>query len=144
LIKRNESVTCSYVDAVAQALADPIRREILRMLRDQPMNAGEIAGAFSVSRPAISRHLRVLREAGLVIDESMGRERTYRLRVDALAELEAYLAELRAPLHAEKHAPSQWERRFLALETEVQRVKRRRRRAAPTRVRQSYKQKETA
>lgn len=148
LIKRNESVTCSYVDAVAQALADPIRREILRMLRDQPMNAGEIAGAFSVSRPAISRHLRVLREAGLVIDESMGRERTYRLRLDALAELEAYLAELRAPLHAEKHeekhAPSQWERRFLALETEVQRVKRRGPRAAPTRVRQSYKQKETA
>jgi DNA-binding transcriptional ArsR family regulator len=122
------------MDAVAQALADPIRREILHMLRDQPMNAGEIAGAFSVSRPAISRHLRVLREAGLVVDESMGRERTYRLKLDALAELEAYLAEL--------HAPSKWERRLLALETEVQRVKRRR--AVTTRVRQSYKQKETA
>ena len=54
------------MDSVAQALADPIRRDILRMLRDQPMNAGGIAGAFSVSRPAISRHLRVLREAGLV------------------------------------------------------------------------------
>jgi len=53
------------MDAVAQALADPIRRQILRMLRDQPVNAGTIAGAFAVSRPAISRHLRVLREAGL-------------------------------------------------------------------------------
>lgn len=113
------------MDAVAQALADPIRREILRMLRDQPLNAGEIARAFPVSRPAISRHLRVLREAGLVKDEPSGRERAYRLTLEALAELEAYLAEL--------HAPSRWERRFEALETEVHRVKRGRRRQSRAR-----------
>ena len=124
------------MDAVAQALADPTRREILRMLRDQPLNAGEIAGAFSVSRPAISRHLRVLREAALVSDESIGRERAYRLTLGALAELEAFLAELRGP--------SRWERRLLALETEVHRVKSRRRAAAPTRVRQNHNRKETA
>jgi DNA-binding transcriptional ArsR family regulator len=124
------------VDAVAQALADPIRREILRMLRERPRNAGEIAGAFSVSRPAISRHLRVLREACLVSDESIGRERAYSLRLDALAELEAFLAEL--------HAPSRWERRLMALETEVHRVKGRRQRVAPARGRQSYNRKETA
>jgi DNA-binding transcriptional ArsR family regulator len=107
------------VDAVAQALADPIRRDILRMLREQPVNAGTIARAFAVSRPAISRHLRVLREAGLVQDEVVGRERAYGLRLAALDELEAFLAELRAP--------GKWARRLLALETEVQRVKRRRR-----------------
>ena len=106
------------MDAVAQALADPIRRDILRMLRDRSVNAGAIAGGFSVSRPAISRHLRVLREAGLVRDELIGRERAYTATLDSLADLEAFLAELRAP--------SRWERRLMALETEVHRVKRRR------------------
>jgi DNA-binding transcriptional ArsR family regulator len=106
------------MDAVAHALADAVRRDIMRMLRDQPVNAGRIAGAFSVSRPAVSRHLRVLREAGLVRDMLRGRERVYQLTLDALSELEAYLAELRAP--------SRWERRLMALETEVHRVKRER------------------
>src|SRR5688572_22946015 len=124
------------MDAVAQALADPIRRDILRMLRDQPANAGAIAGAFSVSRPAISRHLRVLRQAGLVQGELIGRERAYTLTLDALAELEAFLAELRAP--------GKWERRLMALETEVHRVKRERRRAPQDRERAIDKQKETA
>ena len=124
------------MDAVAQALADPIRRDILLMLRAHPVNAGAIAEAFSVSRPAISRHLRVLREAGLVRDELLGRERSYTLTLDALAELEAFLAELRAP--------GKWERRLMALETEVHRVKRTRRRAPQARERDNDNQKETA
>jgi DNA-binding transcriptional ArsR family regulator len=111
------------VDAVSQALADPIRRDILRMVRDGALTAGAIAGAFSVSRPAISRHLRVLREAGLVRDELRGRERVYQLELAALAELEGFLQELHATAAAE------WERRFMALETEVHRVRRRRERA---------------
>lgn len=86
------------------------------MLRHQPISAGRIAGVFAVSRPAVSRHLRVLREAGLVYDELSGRERVYRLTLDTLSELEAFLAELRAP--------DRWERRLMALETEVHRVKR--------------------
>ena len=104
------------MDAVTHALADAVRRDILLMLRDRPVNAGRIAAAFSVSRPAVSRHLRVLREAGLVSDEPSGRERVYRLMPDTLTELEAFLFELRAP--------GQWERRLMALETEVHRVKR--------------------
>ena len=72
------------MDAVAQALADPIRREILVMLHESPRTAGAIADAFTVSRPAVSRHLRVLREAGLVRDTVNGREREYQLAVDAL------------------------------------------------------------
>jgi DNA-binding transcriptional ArsR family regulator len=120
------------MDAVAQALADPTRRQILLLLRDREATAGAIAGAFPVSRPAISRHLRVLREAGLVLDTQRGRERAYRLELGALAELEAFLHDL--------HAASTWQRRFDALETEVHRVRRRRRAtqttaatAAPTR-----------
>ena len=106
------------MDAVAQALADPTRRAILRMLRYRSENAGSIAQVFAVSRPAISRHLRVLREAGLVSDETIGRKRVYRLVLSSLSELEAFLADL--------HSPGQWEHRFMALETEVHRVKRRR------------------
>ena len=109
------------MDAVAQALADPIRRDILLMLRGGPVTAGGIAGAFSVTRPAISRHLRVLREAGLVRDALLGRERHYTLELSALGELEAFLAQLRAP--------AAWARRFMALETEVYRTRRARKRA---------------
>lgn len=105
-------------DAV-QALADPIRREILRRLRDIPLSAGVIARDFLVSRPAVSRHLRVLRSAGLVSVEVSGRERVYQLDLAPLLQIETYLAELRAPQDAERNA---WERRLMALETEVHRV----------------------
>ena len=98
------------------------------MLRDGELAAGAIAGAFDVTRPAISRHLRVLREAGLVIDEAQGRERVYRLEIGALAELEAFLAELR------EDRASTWERRFMALETEVHRTKRERAKEQKARV----------
>lgn len=107
------------MDRVAQALADPIRRELLRMLRDEAATAGALAGAFAVSRPAVSRHLRVLREAGLVRQRVRGRERQYSSHLAPLAELESYLAELRA-------APTVWQRRFDALATEVHRTRRRR------------------
>jgi DNA-binding transcriptional ArsR family regulator len=113
------------VDAVAQALADPIRRDILRMLSRRTHTAGELDGAFSVSRPAVSRHLRVLREAGLVRDTTRGRHREYQLVVTALDELEGYLQTLREPA-------IDWERRFAALETEVYRVRNQRRGAART------------
>jgi DNA-binding transcriptional ArsR family regulator len=111
-----------------QALADPIRREILRRVRDVPLPAGEIARTFSVSRPAVSRHLRVLRTAGLVSAEISGRERVYRLALAPLAQVEAYLAELRAPREAARNA---WERRFMALDTEVHRVRARSKDARP-------------
>lgn len=93
------------------------------MLRLRNHTAGELDGAFSVSRPAVSRHLRVLREAGLVRDTVRGRNREYELVVGALDELEAYVHELRAQ-------PIDWERRFAALETEVYRVRNQRRSAA--------------
>lgn len=75
-----------------QALADPVRRTILELLSRRPRPAGEIAAEFEITRPAISRHLRVLREAGLVEAEREGRERVYSL---AAAPLEELVRELR-------------------------------------------------
>jgi DNA-binding transcriptional ArsR family regulator len=128
----------SVVDAVAHALADPIRRDILRMLRQKTVGAGAIAGAFDVSRPAVSRHLRVLREAGLVRDEVHGRERLYQLDLSALAELEAFLAELH------RTVAEDWERRFMALETEVFRVRQQRKRSSQPALVTEKTTKETA
>jgi DNA-binding transcriptional ArsR family regulator len=108
------------MDDALHALADPIRREILRMVREAALPAGAIAGAFAVSRPAVSRHLRVLRKAGLVRDQIVGRERVYRLELAPLLKAEAYFAELRTPNDA---ARSTWERRLMTLETEVYRVR---------------------
>ncbi|RZS34351.1 ArsR family transcriptional regulator [Herbihabitans rhizosphaerae] len=101
---------------VAGAIADEVRREILVLLHDGPRTAGEIAGRFPISRPAISRHLRVLRESGLVSDELSGRQRIYRLHPEPLRELAAWLARFTTE--------SKWEQRLDALETEVHRTKR--------------------
>ena len=86
------------------------------------MPAGTIAEAFTVSRPAVSRHLRVLREAGLLREKPLGRERVYRLEPAPLAMVEAFVAELRISRYAERIA---WERRFMSLETEVYRTRQR-------------------
>jgi len=106
------------MDAAAAAIADPIRRDIMMLLNGSVLSAGEIAERFDVSRPAVSRHLRVLREAGLVVDEVRGRQRLYRLDTSPLAPLEAWLAQLRADV---------WSQHMDALETEVYRTRRERR-----------------
>jgi DNA-binding transcriptional ArsR family regulator len=109
----------SRVDLVAAAIADPVRRDILEMLRPGPLPAGTIAEQFAISRPAVSRHLRVLREAGLVHDDAVGRQRLYRLDPGHLAELSDWIARFLRP--------SAWEQRLDALETEVHRTRRDRR-----------------
>jgi DNA-binding transcriptional ArsR family regulator len=110
------------VDEVAGAIADPVRRDILLMLRDEPLSAGQIAGRFMISRPAVSRHLRVLREAGLVHDTADGRRRVYTLVTAPLDELAGWLGRLTRP--------SGWQHRLDALETEVYRARRERHTAA--------------
>lgn len=81
---------------VFSALADPIRRQIVELLGTRPMTAGEIAAKFDVSRPAVSRHLRVLREAGLVTVEGSAQHRVYSLASEPLLELEDWLIRHRA------------------------------------------------
>jgi DNA-binding transcriptional ArsR family regulator len=79
------------MEAVAAAIADPVRRRVLELVRDQELPAGEIAGDFEISRPAVSRHLRILRRAGLVHERREGRLRLYRADPRPLEELSAWL-----------------------------------------------------
>ena len=79
------------MDAPLRAIADPHRREILRLVWDGELPVGEIAARFRVTRPAISQHLRVLKDAGLVAERRAGPRRYYRARLDRIAELRAYL-----------------------------------------------------
>src|SRR5688572_2793704 len=69
-----------------QAMADPTRRKILEMLRGGDLSAGEIAEAFSVTKPAISHHLSVLKEAGLAAERRQGQHVIYSLRPDSIVE----------------------------------------------------------
>jgi DNA-binding transcriptional ArsR family regulator len=73
------------------ALGDPTRRVIFEHLAERPRAVGELAGVLPVSRPAVSQHLRVLKDAGLVIDRPEGTRRIYQLNPDGLAELRAQL-----------------------------------------------------
>ncbi len=127
------------MDRIAGAIADPVRREILELLRGRPRPAGDIAGAFDISRPAVSRHLRVLREAGLVVDTVDGRRRIYRLAVEPLIELNAWVASFfdEEAMPAAGAASAGWGARFDALATEVHRTRRDRRRTSDTADRQS-------
>jgi DNA-binding transcriptional ArsR family regulator len=104
------------------ALADPTRRELVTLLARGELSAGDLADRFPVSRPAISRHLRVLRESGLVHVRTEGRRRLYALDPRPLAELDDWLEQYR----------DLWAHRFDALDTELARGRRARRRGEPT------------
>jgi DNA-binding transcriptional ArsR family regulator len=79
------------MQTVIQALGEPHRREILGLVRDRERTAGEIAGRFQVTRSAISQHLTVLKNAGLVSERREGARRLYRARPEGLAELRSFL-----------------------------------------------------
>jgi DNA-binding transcriptional ArsR family regulator len=79
---------------VLDALGDANRRAILEVLAEEPRCVGAIADRLPISRPAVSRHLRVLREAGLVDDEPDGTRRNYRLRPDGIVAVRAYFEQL--------------------------------------------------
>ena len=99
-----------------EALADPTRRRIVELLADGELEAGSIAANFPVSRPAVSRHLRVLREAGLVRSRGEAQRRLYSLDPAPLAEVDEWLSRYRAF----------WTNRLDALDTQVRRARRER------------------
>ena len=103
------------------ALGDPVRRDLVVRLSCGPARVVDLAAHHAISRPAISRHLRVLVEAGLVEAEDRGRERHYRLRRDGLAVLTDWLAALEA---SGAPRPRFAESAFDALELEVRRTTR--------------------
>ena len=79
------------MEAALRAIAEPRRRRILELVGARELSAGEIASHFEVTRPAISQHLGVLKEAGLVDERRNGTQRLYRVRPQGLAELKAFL-----------------------------------------------------
>ena len=81
----------AYADALFPALADPTRREVFERLRSGGLSVGEIARNLPVSRPAVSQHLKVLKEAGLVADEAQGTRRVYHIDPHGLGQLRAWL-----------------------------------------------------
>lgn len=74
-----------------EALGDPNRREILRLLGAEDLAVGEIAEAMPISRPAVSRHLRLLKDAGLVAERAKGTRRIYQLQAEGLEAVQAYV-----------------------------------------------------
>lgn len=96
---RNRSVT-HFPDPIFRALADPTRRAVLDLLRHGRQPAGQIARAFPISRPAISKHLRLLRRARLVQEHRAGRNRFYALDPQPLREVDRWLEHYRMFWHA--------------------------------------------
>ncbi len=101
------------MDTVLQALSDASRRTVLKALSDGPATVNELAALLPIARPGVSRHLRVLRDAGLVDVRKQAQFRVYNLRPEPLAELDEWLGQYR----------SLWEMRLNALHTEVTRGK---------------------
>ena len=100
------------MEAALKAIAAPRRREILTLVRDRELSAGEIAAQFDVTRPAVSQHLTVLKEAGLVSERRNGTRRLYRARPEGLDELKTFLEAF-------------WDVRLEALKREAEREERR-------------------
>jgi DNA-binding transcriptional ArsR family regulator len=99
------------MDVALKAIAEPRRRRILTLVRDEELSAGEIAAHFDVTRPAVSQHLTVLKEAGLVSERRNGTRRLYRARPEGLTELRAFLEGF-------------WDERLEALKREAEREER--------------------
>ncbi|MEU4198016.1 metalloregulator ArsR/SmtB family transcription factor [Kribbella sp. NPDC026611] len=105
------------MEAALKAIADPSRRIMLERLSRGPLTAGELAELLPIARPGVSRHLRVLREAGLVDVRTDAQRRVYSLRPEPLAEIDEWLGSYR----------TLWQQRLDALHTEIARGKRQRR-----------------
>ena len=91
---------------IFKALADPTRRKVLELLRQRPMTAGELAGHFPVSRPTMSAHFAVLREADLIDSLKIGTTITYQLKLSVLEDaLLGFVGLFGAPKAAEKSVP---------------------------------------
>jgi len=102
------------MEAALKALAAPRRRQILTLVRAGELSAGEIASHFDVTRPAVSQHLNVLKEAGLVNERRNGTRRLYRARPEGLAPVKEYLEEF-------------WDERLETLKREAEREEARKR-----------------
>jgi len=99
------------MEAALKAIAEPRRRAILHLVRDQERTAGDIADHFEVTRPAVSQHLRVLKEAGLVAERRDGTRRWYRARPETIRDLQRFLEDFWDEGLARLKAVAEWEER---------------------------------
>lgn len=98
---------------VFQAIADPTRREILNRIAQQPLNLNSVAGQFDMSRQAVSLHVKILTECGLIVIRQQGRERYCEARLDGLSEVSAWVEQFK----------NHWERRLDSLENYLAKIK---------------------
>ncbi len=98
---------------VFQAIADPTRRQIVSMLTHKPLNLNAVADAFEISRPAISKHVKILNECGIVTIEQRGRERFCRIQPESLKEVADWIAPFQ----------QLWEQRLDSFETYLEQLK---------------------
>lgn len=101
---------------VFQAIADPTRRDIISLIADVPMNLNTIAENFNISRPAISQHIKILTECGLVVIHQQGRERFCSASLEPLSEVSEWIAQYR------RH----WEKQLDSLENYLDRLQKQR------------------
>jgi DNA-binding transcriptional ArsR family regulator len=99
------------VEAALKAIAEPRRRAILRLVRDDERTAGEIAAHFDITRPAVSQHLRVLREADLVSERRDGTRRYYRARMETIRDLQRFLEDFWDEGLERLKAAAEWDER---------------------------------
>jgi DNA-binding transcriptional ArsR family regulator len=112
-------VTPTAIDVALAALAEPTRRAVVELLRQRPHRAGELADALTVSAPALSRHLRVLRQSGLIVDDEPAedaRVRLYRLQPEAFNTLQDWVGTIQ----------SLWQDQLAAFKAHAERTPRRR------------------
>ena len=105
------------METALKAISAPRRRAILQLVRDEELSAGEIASHFPLTRPAVSQHLTVLKEAGLVHERRNGTRRLYSVRPEGLTDVKAFLE-------------SFWDERLHALKREAEREEKRKRGAS--------------
>jgi DNA-binding transcriptional ArsR family regulator len=98
---------------VFQAIADPTRREILNKIAQQPLNLNAVAERFDMSRQAVSLHVKILTECGLIVIRQQGRERYCEARLDGLSEVSAWVGQFK----------DHWERRLDSLENYLAKIK---------------------
>ena len=99
------------MEAALRAITEPRRREILRLVRDEERTAGDIAAHFDITRPAVSQHLRVLKEADLVSERRDGTRRWYRARPETIADLRRFLEDFWDDALDRLKVAAEWEER---------------------------------
>ncbi len=114
---------------VFQAIADPTRREIIQLLASQRMNLNAVAENFSISRPAVSKHMKILTECGMVVIHQQGRERYCEAKLEKLGEVSEWITQYR----------QFWEQKLDALEEYLEKIQKEKKKPLHKNIKRSLK-----